>query len=46
MADFRRAFGEEPGRLVAVALMTDTDNTQARAEAWYGPVELVPHGTP
>jgi hypothetical protein len=39
-ADYRRAFGEEPGRLVAIALMTDADNTSARAQAWYGPVEL------
>lgn len=37
-ADFRQAFGEAPGRLVAVAVMTDTDNTQSRAEAWYGPI--------
>lgn len=37
-ADYRRVFGEEPGRLVAVAVMTDTDNTGTRAEAWYGPI--------
>lgn len=39
-ADFVRAFGEEPGPLVAVALMTDTDNTGARLQAWYGPLLL------
>lgn len=39
-ADFRRAFGEEPGRVVAVAVMTDTDNTGSSAEAWYGPIEF------
>lgn len=39
-ADFRRAFGEEPGALRAVALMTDTDNTRSRLTAWYGPMEL------
>jgi hypothetical protein len=33
--DFRTAFGEEPGPLVAVALMTDSDNTGSRAAAWY-----------
>lgn len=39
-ADYRRAFGEEPGRLLAVALMTDADNTRSRAEAWYSDVVL------
>ncbi len=38
--DFRLAFGEEPGRLAAVALMTDADNTRSRARTWYGPVEF------
>lgn len=40
-ADFLQAFGEEPGALVAVALMTDSDNTGTRTQAWYGPLELV-----
>jgi Protein of unknown function (DUF3047) len=40
VADFRRAYGEEPGALVAVAVMTDTDNTGTRAEAWYGPIRF------
>jgi len=39
-ADYRRAFGEEPGPLTGVALMTDADNTQSRALAWYGEVRL------
>jgi hypothetical protein len=38
--DYRRAFGEEPGSLLAVAYMTDSDNTQSDAEAWYGEVVL------
>jgi hypothetical protein len=41
-ADFERAFGEKPGALVAIGKMTDADNTQARAEAWYGSIELMP----
>ena len=41
-ADFIKAFGEEPGPLVAVALMTDTDNTRSRLRAWYGPLTLEP----
>ncbi len=40
-ADFIQAFGEEPGALTGIALMTDTDNTQSKATAWYGPVSLV-----
>lgn len=39
-ADYRRAFGEAPGRLVAVGVMTDGDNTASRVEAWYGPIRL------
>lgn len=39
-ADFEQAFGETPGPLLHVALMTDSDNTATRASAWYGPVEL------
>lgn len=39
-ADFVSVFGEEPGPLVAVALMTDTDNTGSRLQAWYGPLLL------
>jgi len=40
--DFERVFGEAPGRLIGVAVMTDADNTGARARAWYGSIEL-PH---
>jgi hypothetical protein len=39
-ADYQRCFGEAPGRLIGVALMTDTDNTRAHSQAWYGPVHL------
>jgi hypothetical protein len=41
-SDFMRAFGEEPGPLLAVALMTDTDNTSSQLQAWYGPLLLEP----
>ncbi|MBS0321551.1 MAG: DUF3047 domain-containing protein [Proteobacteria bacterium] len=40
--DFRRAFGEAPGKLVSVSVMTDTDNTGTHAEAWYGDITLGP----
>jgi hypothetical protein len=39
-ADYRRAFGEDPGPLVAIAVMTDSDNTRSRSRAWYGPITL------
>lgn len=38
--DFLRVFGEEPGALTGIAIMTDTDNTKGQATAWYGPVRL------
>ena len=39
-ADYEKAFGEAPGALVAVALMTDADNTRSVARAWYGPLNI------
>jgi hypothetical protein len=39
-ADYRRAFGEDPGALIGVAVMTDSDNTRSRAEAWYGEIRF------
>jgi Protein of unknown function (DUF3047) len=41
-ADFMQAFGEEPGAITGIALMTDTDNTQSKATAWYGPISFKP----
>lgn len=43
-ADFERAFGEKPGALVGIGIMTDSDNTRSSTRAWYGPVRLVPAG--
>jgi len=40
--DFRRAFGEDPGRLTGVAVLTDTDNTGDKAESWYGDIQFQP----
>lgn len=36
--DYKRAFNEEPGRITAIAVMTDTDNTGENAHAWYGDI--------
>ena len=40
-ADFEAAFGEPPGNLLGIGIMTDTDNTRSQTQAWYGPVTLV-----
>lgn len=39
-ADYRLAFGEPPGALQALALMTDGDNTQSQLATWYGDITL------
>lgn len=39
-ADYERAFGEPPGALVGIGIMTDSDNTGAATRAWYGPLTL------
>ena len=40
-ADFEQAFGEAPGALLGIGIMTDTDNTRTSTVAWYGEPELV-----
>lgn len=45
-ADYEKAFGEAPGALVGIGIMTDTDNTRSTARAWYGPVKLLPAALP
>lgn len=42
VADFRRAYGIAPGRLRAIAILTDTDNTRERVTAWYDDIHLHP----
>jgi hypothetical protein len=37
-ADYKTAFGEEPGKLIAYGVMSDADNTGASVEAWYGDI--------
>lgn len=41
VADYERAFGEKPGRLIGVGVLTDTDNTGETVEAWYGNIRLL-----
>ena len=40
-ADYEMAFGEAPGALVGIGIMTDSDNTRTTTRAWYGQVKLV-----
>ena len=39
-ADFQAVFGETPGRLTGVGVMTDANNTGSTVSAWFGPVTL------
>jgi hypothetical protein len=36
--DYKRVFGEEPGPITAVGIMTDTDNTGENVHAYYGDI--------
>jgi len=38
--DFKRAFGEEPGAITAIGIMTDTDNTGGNVHAYYGDIQF------
>lgn len=40
LEDYRRLFREEPPVVGAIAIMTDTDNTGASAEAWYDDLQI------
>ncbi len=43
--DYRRAFGEAPGKLIGIGVMSDTNRTSAQVEAWYGDIRLSAYGT-
>jgi hypothetical protein len=38
--DFYRAFGEQPGRLIGIGVLTDADELEQGVEAWYGDIVL------
>jgi len=40
--DYQKAFGQPPGTLIKVGVMTDTDNTGETVDAWYGDIRLMP----
>lgn len=39
--DYEKAFGEKPGKLIGVGVLTDTDDTGETVEAWYGDIRLI-----
>lgn len=40
LEDYRKAFGHEPPLIVGIAIMTDADNTEESATAWYGDIRF------
>lgn len=42
VADYERAYGRKPGRLIAVGVLTDSDNMRESVRAWYGDIRLTP----
>lgn len=42
--DYRRLFGEEPGRVVSVGIMTEADGSDRPLEAYYGDIAFRPAG--
>jgi hypothetical protein len=38
--DYRRTYGSAPGRVLGVAVMTDTDNTGTKAIGWYADIRF------
>ncbi len=42
LEDYQRAFGEPPGKLLGIGVMTDTDNTKSRALSYYGDISFHP----
>ncbi|MBW8721290.1 MAG: DUF3047 domain-containing protein [Polaromonas sp.] len=41
-ADYRKAFGEDPGALLSFAVFTEGEKHEGQLQAFYGPLKLVP----
>jgi len=41
-ADYRKAFGEEPGALLSLAVFTEGEKNEGQLQAFYGPLKLLP----
>jgi hypothetical protein len=42
VADYQRVFGEAPGTITSVGVLTDADALKTELEAWYGDIRLAP----
>lgn len=42
VADFKRVYGEAPGNIIGVGVLTDADALKLQLEAWYGDITLAP----
>jgi hypothetical protein len=42
VADYRRIFGEAPGPVIGVGVLTDGDALKLQLDAWYGDITLAP----
>ena len=42
LADYQRVFGEAPGPIIGVGVLTDADALKIDLEAWYGDITLAP----
>jgi hypothetical protein len=42
VADFRQVFGEDPGLVESVGVITDGDDLKVELDTWYGDIRLVP----
>ena len=40
VADYQRVFGEAPGNIIGVGVLTDADALKLQLEAWYGDITL------
>ena len=39
--DFRRAFGEDPGRMISIGIHCDSDATESRSEGYFGDIKFL-----
>ena len=39
--DFRRAFGEEPGRILSIGIHCDSDATESKSEGFFGDIKFM-----
>jgi len=40
VADYQQVFGEAPGNIIGVGVLTDADALKINLEAWYGDITL------